>query len=253
MIHHGSLHVHGGLGSSGLRRGDKRGPLLQVHVVHHQQTHMAIDARPGEPARGRLLLVIGAHGEHVLLAGGVEMAGQFVAEAHIPIGPLAERKTVDPNFAVGNYAIELHEHAARRGIGGRHQGTLPAPPSPRGAAATGGSTKCLRYQPSPEGTNAPAPRAGAFSSKGPSMPQSWGRLTERQAESANSGLSAPGASAFRKRQPESNGTVVRGAAASGITARRNTVSFIVLSLPRPQRRRYRRPCWSGTLPTCDPA
>ena len=49
------------------------------------------------------------------------MPGQFVAEAHIPIGPLAQRKPVDPDFAIGHHAIELHEHAARRGIGGQHK------------------------------------------------------------------------------------------------------------------------------------
>jgi len=132
------------------------------------------------------------------------MPGQLVSEADIPVGPLAQRKTVDPDFAVGHHAVELHEHAAPRGIGGQH--------------------KVLAVPTHPAGRNAPAPPAGAFSSKGPSMPQSCGRLTVRQAESPNPGCSAPTASAFRKRQPASNGTVLRGAAASGIAARRNTVS-----------------------------
>jgi len=53
------------VGTADLRRAHERGPLFEVHGVHHEKAHMAIDAGAGVPTGGRLLFVIGAHGEHI--------------------------------------------------------------------------------------------------------------------------------------------------------------------------------------------
>src|ERR1700689_2773962 len=78
-----------------------------------------------------------------------------------------------------------------------------------GEASASGTVKVLRYQPMPEGLNAPAPRVGASSLTSPLMAQSWGRVTGAQERSLNAGSCAPAASDWRKCQPEVKGAVVR--------------------------------------------
>jgi hypothetical protein len=54
-----------------------------------------------------------------------------------------------------------------------------------------------RYQPMPVGKKPPAARLGAFSSTGPAMLQSCGRVTGFQVESSNVGDWAQGGSDWR--------------------------------------------------------
>jgi hypothetical protein len=51
-----------------------------------------------------------------------------------------------------------------------------------------GRVNVRRYQPVPVGKKPPAARLGAFSSTGPAMLQSWGRVTGFQAESSKVGI-----------------------------------------------------------------
>src|ERR1035438_8879810 len=67
---------------------------------------------PVKPARCRLGGIVGAHCEHIGgLRAELQMARQFVPETHVPVRPLSEMNTVDPDFAVGHHAIELDEDA----------------------------------------------------------------------------------------------------------------------------------------------
>src|ERR1035441_1439213 len=65
--------------------------------------------------------------------------------------------------------------------------------------ALAGTVKCLRYQATPK--NGSPPSCGLIlRSNGPSMAQSWGRSSVRQAASLKADCSAPGASPLKKRQ-----------------------------------------------------
>src|SRR5438477_8145141 len=90
-----------------------------------------------------------------------------------------------------------------------------------------------RYQPMPVGKKPPAARLGAFSSTGPAMLQSWGRVTVFQAVSSKVGDWAPGASDWRKRQLVVNCWISRGwgcAAARNGARRRKVPRKIVRSM-----------------------
>src|ERR1035441_739730 len=65
--------------------------------------------------------------------------------------------------------------------------------------ALAGTVKCLRYQATPK--NGSPPSCGLIlRSNGPSIAQSWGRSSARQAASLKADCSAPGASPLKKRQ-----------------------------------------------------
>src|SRR5665811_221688 len=65
--------------------------------------------------------------------------------------------------------------------------------------ALAGTVKCLRYQPTPKKGSPPSCGLN-LRSNGPSMAQSWGRSSARQAASLNAVCSAPAASPLKKRQ-----------------------------------------------------
>src|SRR5262245_13859765 len=79
----------------------------------------------------------------------------------------------------------------------------------RREACSVGSVKSLRYQPTPAGKKPPAPLVGLFRSNGPSMLQSCGRSSLRQAESSKRGACAWLASPLKKSHEESKAEVTR--------------------------------------------
>src|ERR1039457_5772232 len=88
-----------------------------------------------------------------------------------------------------------------------------------------GESKLRRYQPTPVGKNPSAPPLGFLESGWPSMLQSCGRVTERQAASSKAGDCELAVSPRKNFQPESNDSGWRGAgarAAAGESAKRTT-------------------------------
>ena len=99
----------------------------EVYRIGSDQTNVAVDACAGVPARGGLTAVVHANGENVRLRAEVQVSGQFIAEADVAVGTLAEAESVDPDFAVRHDAVEIDVHAAGRvGLGQREGLSVPA-------------------------------------------------------------------------------------------------------------------------------
>ena len=166
-----------------LRR-DNIPPMLKMHRIGHHQPHVPIDARPGIPARRRLLRIITSHRDHILI---LQMRREVISETGISIRPMPEHLSVDPHIAVGHHAVEIDEDVLVFRIR-RKREMLAIPTNPRAQKR-------------------PRPASGASCSNGPSIAQSCGTSTRCHAPSSNSIFCASAGSPLLNRQSVSNACV----------------------------------------------
>ena len=138
LVGHGAADVHRRRVGRDGGRGDEGAPGNDVGVAGGDEADLAVDARAGIPARCGLLRIVHSHRDDVL--AGMQMRRQFIVEADIAIGPVAEQLAVQVDVAVGHYAVEDDEHAARRGgrgVGGGNGEGLAVPADAGGRKGAG--------------------------------------------------------------------------------------------------------------------
>ena len=141
-----------------LRRGDICAPVADAKLVRDAQTHVAVNARTGVPARVGKPGMIHAHRQHIFIGVEFQMGRQIALETRISIRPSADRMPVDPDFRVVVHAVELNRHdfvfvcriqAEMFAIAGDSSGSIAV------AAAPLGAKRALRC--SSRAANSPAP------------------------------------------------------------------------------------------------
>ena len=119
--------LHSDLGALG---GGHRGEYLQtvegeVHGIKHHQAHLAVDARTGIPAVGRLDRVVNFHSDEVVAVH--QRRGQVVAEGAVAAGAETEGAAIAKHLALEHDTVELDPHRLAAQFGGEAQGgAVPA-------------------------------------------------------------------------------------------------------------------------------
>ncbi|OPZ71863.1 MAG: hypothetical protein BWY83_00943 [bacterium ADurb.Bin478] len=98
VVGHLGCHPNLRLTPGNLRRSNKGAPGTNMEGCSGDEPHMAVNAGARVPARVRLLRVVHLHRQHVFACA--HMPGQVVVKSGIPIGPAAQRLSVDVDCAV---------------------------------------------------------------------------------------------------------------------------------------------------------
>src|ERR1035441_9057801 len=126
LVQNARLNGHQRLRVAGERRRDVGLPRRDMDRSGYVEPHMAINARPGIPARVGHYAVVDAHRQDVGRPAQTEVRRQVVLKGGVAVWPGAKQHTVDPDRAVAIYAIEPDGDFPATG-GDREGERLPVP------------------------------------------------------------------------------------------------------------------------------